>query len=120
MFQDIKQMHKHYNRNYEGRPRPLPPKEDELRIKLLREELAEYEEAVTLEDKLDALVDLVVVALGAAELHGFDFDEAWRRVLSANMKKLVATTPEQSKRGVVGDLYKPEGWTPPNLKDLVE
>ena len=119
LFKDICEMHKHYKRNYDGPPRVLPPREDELRIKLLQEELQEYEDAVTLEEKFDALIDLVVVALGAAELHGFPFEEGWNRVLSANMKKLVATAPEQSKRGVIGDLVKPDGWTPPDLKDLV-
>jgi predicted HAD superfamily Cof-like phosphohydrolase len=117
-YDDIRHMHQYYEISYGGKPRPLNGSLDELRLKLLREELKEYEDATTLEEKLDALVDLVVVALGAAEQHGFNFNEAWERVLIANMRKRVAKTPEESKRGVIGDLYKPAAWVAPDLSDL--
>lgn len=116
-----------------------------FRLQFLEEELDEYRMSVNvlldeltrppslydqgevlthMERALDALVDLVYVALGTAHLHGFDFNEAWRRVHAANMKKIRAPSAEASKestgRGHAFDVIKPPGWEPPSHKDLVE
>jgi len=87
----------------------------------MKEELDEYRESVfvgDLEGQLDALVDLVYVALGTAYLQGFDFNEAFRRVHEANMKKVRARQKSDSKRASSYDVVKPVGWTPPDLSDL--
>jgi predicted HAD superfamily Cof-like phosphohydrolase len=78
---------------------------------------------------LDALVDLEYVCTGSAFMHGWCakspfgedsvFDQAWRRVQAANMQKIRAKRPEDSKRGSVFDVVKPAGWRPPDLSDLV-
>jgi predicted HAD superfamily Cof-like phosphohydrolase len=73
-----------------------------------------------LEVQFDSLIDLVYVALGTAYLHGVDFDEGWRRVHAANMKKIRAERPGDSKRGSSFDVIKPSGWKAPDLSDLVE
>jgi len=105
----------------------------ELREKRVFEEIEEYLTAQqkalwaetngdlekALEDQLDALVDAVYIILGTAYLQGFRFNEAWKRVHEANMKKLRAERPEQSKHGSTYDIIKPEGWEPPSHKDLV-
>lgn len=72
-----------------------------------------------LAEQVDALVDLVYIVLGTAYLHGFDFNEAWRRVHEKNMQKVRAQTAEQSKHGSTLDIIKPAGWEPPNHLDLV-
>lgn len=118
MFQDIRDFHNRFGLIYDGPPRMLDKKMSDFRSMFMAEELAEYIEAKTLEKKLDALVDLVYVAMGTAYLHGCNFDEAWRRVQEANMKKRRATSEEQSKRNSTLDVVKPEGWTPPDLSDL--
>ena len=59
------------------------------------------------------------VALGTAYMQGFNFKEAWRRVHEANMRKVRATSEEQSKRNSSSDVVKPAGWVAPDLKDLV-
>jgi predicted HAD superfamily Cof-like phosphohydrolase len=87
------------------------------------EELAEYAMCGVQDDiegQLDALVDLVYVALGTAYMHGFDFNEAFKRVHEANMKKVRAVSMRDSKRGSIYDVVKPEDWTPPDLSDLVK
>jgi predicted HAD superfamily Cof-like phosphohydrolase len=120
-FQDVKDFHEKFGLEYCGRPRHLPVDTMEFRLKFLGEELQEYALSVTLEDQLDALVDLVYVALGTAYLHGFDFDEAWCRVHAANMKKVrAAPDGSDSKRGSSHDVVKPPGWQPPDLSDLVQ
>lgn len=91
-----------------------------FRIEFMKEELLEYCEAVLEEDKakqLDALVDLVYVTLGCALMQGFDFDEAWKRVQAANMKKIAG---QPTGRHKTLDVTKPEGWTPPDHSDLVD
>lgn len=141
---DIEDFHRKFGIAYEGKPRMLPEDLLAFRLKFLREELVEYsgvtadaqelidypEESHTfgmvecLDKSLDALVDLVYVALGTAHLHGFAFNEAWRRVHSANMRKVRAPSVDASRaatgRGHAFDVIKPDGWVPPSHKDLVE
>jgi predicted HAD superfamily Cof-like phosphohydrolase len=144
MFQDIADFHRKFDLVYKGPPRELPLDLGLFRVGFMAEEIGEYcapddkdkshtdiieltkkyyrwfRHEVSLEKKLDALVDLVYVALGTAYLHGFAFDEAWRRVHEANMKKVRAKKAEDSARGSVHDVVKPSGWTPPDLSDLVK
>ena len=120
---DIRKMHEYYGIAYDGKPRDLIGDQLDLRLRLIAEEHQEYLEAVFNQDRegvLDALIDLCVVAIGTADLMGLDFHEGWNRVLASNMTKKVATKPEQSKRGKIGDLYKDDDFVPVNLKDLVE
>jgi predicted HAD superfamily Cof-like phosphohydrolase len=138
MFDDIKAFHEKFELQYNGPPRTLPEELAKFRIGFLAEELGEYcmddedrellvdhakhssaIQNVPLDKQLDALVDLVYVALGNAYLQGFDFDEAWRRVHEANMKKVRAMRMIDSKRGSTYDVIKPQGWSPPDLSDLV-
>lgn len=133
VFLDVKAFHKKFELAYDGPPRELEPLLQSFRTKFLHEELQEYEDGVLLlrhavlpeeradaaEKMIDSLVDLVYVAVGTAYMHGFDFNEAWRRVQNANMAKVRALRASDSKRGSTYDVIKPEGWTPPTHADLV-
>ncbi len=137
---DIRKFHEKFGLGYEGLPRTLRPDLEAFRIRFMQEELQEYVDAADLLDRarnrdhratpevmahirerqLDALVDLVYVALGTAYLQGFDFDRAWNRVHQANMRKVRATKATAGKRGAPKfDVVKPDGWKAPVLKDLV-
>ena len=129
-FADIVDFHTKYQQTYDGPARRLPEDMEAFRLKFLNEELTEYTAAIKrmwvmdvnqedLANAFDGLIDLVYVALGTAYLHGFDFEEGWRRVHEANMKKVLAKSAEESARGYKFDVVKPEGWTPPILTDLV-
>lgn len=140
-FRDVKDFHEKFDLAYYGPPRLLPEKVAKFREQFIYEEYVEYSEATAigtvnvtnhhmtenpnrqiagyLDKSLDALVDLAYVTLGAAYLHGFDFEEAWRRVHRANMKKVRASEASQSKRNSLLDVIKPEGWKPPSHLDLV-
>lgn len=99
----------------------LHPNEWELRHKRLIEEIQEYREAAEMDDDeavLDALVDIVYIALGTAYRRGWDFAEAWRRVHDANMSKERGRA-NNSKYGSQFDIVKPEGWVGPSHADLV-
>jgi predicted HAD superfamily Cof-like phosphohydrolase len=92
-----------------------------LRHKRLIEEIEEYRVAAYEGDDeavLDALVDLVYIALGTAYRRGWDFGEAWRRVHEANMAKERGKA-NNSKYGSPFDIVKPEGWVGPDHSDLV-
>jgi predicted HAD superfamily Cof-like phosphohydrolase len=119
-FADVEKFHEKFGLEYNDYPRPLSIPEKNFRLVCLREEVQEYADADNLEGEMDALVDLVYFALGTAYRHGFDrFDEAWKRVHTANMAKVVATNAKQSKRKYKGDIVKPKGWKSPVLDDLV-
>lgn len=125
---DIRAFHEKFKIDYRGKPRMLPQDLQDFRIKFMREEVDEYELALntpgdiskSLHDSLDALVDLVYVALGTSHMHGFNFAEAWRRVHLANMMKRRTLSASDSKRGSTYDVVKPEGWQPPDHTDLIE
>lgn len=141
LFQDIVDFHEKFDLHYNGAPRLLPQELQRFRERFLKEELKEYQTATVrasnalhpplpmfrdtatfeeyLADMLDGLVDLVYVALGTAYLHGFDFNEAWRRVHEANMEKVRATSERESKRSSMYDVVKPPDWEPADLSDLV-
>lgn len=119
LLSDIREFHEKFGLAYRGSPRFLPTELAEFREQFMMEELEEYSDSLVLANQLDALVDLVYVAIGTAYLQGFDFNEAWRRVHEANMKKVRVDRAENSKRGSTFDVVKPEGWTAPDLSDLV-
>lgn len=137
MIDDIQDFHDRFDIAYYGKPRNLPYDLMEFRENFMAEELQEYSHAcyncdmaidendraeVThqLEQQLDALVDLIYVALGTAHLQGFDIEEAWKRVHEANMKKIRTPSADASQRGNKYDVIKPPDWVPPSHKDLVE
>jgi predicted HAD superfamily Cof-like phosphohydrolase len=122
MWYDILEFHQKFQLPIPSKPRPLSKDLAEFRLKFLQEELTEYERALQLEDyegQLDALVDLVYVAMGTAAMQGYNFAEAWRRVHAANMSKVRAKSKDQSKRGSEYDVVKPKNWKAPCLKNLV-
>ncbi len=118
MIKRIIQMHEKFNISADHIE--FSENEKKFRIVAMQEELYEYEEADTPEDNLDALVDLVVFAIGTAERMGmiYIFEEAYNRVMTANMQKEVG---ENAKRGSFAiDLIKPEGWEAPDHSDLFQ
>jgi predicted HAD superfamily Cof-like phosphohydrolase len=119
--QDIDDFHAKFGLRQGTAKAKLDPHEWELRHKRLKEELDEYLEAVAAGNDvatLDALVDLVYIALGTAYRRGWDFGEAWTRVHEANMEK-ERGEEHNSKYGSSFDIIKPEDWQAPVLDDLV-
>ena len=116
---DIEDFHEKFGLTYEGPPRTLVGELFVFRTKFLREELDEYIKASLEEDitkQADALVDLMYVLLGTAYLQGIPIGAIWELVHAANMKKVRAENPEDSKRGTKFDVVKPEGWVSPEPK----
>ena len=91
-------------------------------LDLIREETDELEEAIQDNDKveqLDALVDILVVTVGAIRAAGWDGEGAWREVMNTNFAKIDPDTGKVRKRED-GKVLKPEGWKAPELAKFVE
>lgn len=94
----------------------------ELYLKLITEEYKELQEAVANEDSvetLDALIDILVVTIGAAHSIGADSEGAWNEVMQTNFAKIDPETGKVQKRED-GKVLKPADWTPPNLAPFIK
>ena len=90
-------------------------------IKLIDEEHQELLEATLAEDsveQLDALIDILVVTIGAIHSAGYDAEGAWKEVMSTNFAKIDKETGKVRKRED-GKVLKPLGWVPPDLKPFI-
>ena len=81
---------------------------------LIDEEFKELQESLDMEAELDALIDILVVTIGAIHSAGFDAEGAWKEVMNTNFAKIDRDTGKVRKRED-GKVLKPVGWTPPNL-----
>jgi predicted HAD superfamily Cof-like phosphohydrolase len=81
---------------------------------LIEEEFRELQEAHDMEAELDALIDILVVTIGAIHSAGFDGEAAWKEVMSTNFAKIDRETGKVRKRED-GKVLKPTGWHPPVL-----
>lgn len=86
--------------------------------KLIAEEVTELNNALSQVEELDALVDILVVTIGAIHSMGADGEGAWNEVMRSNLAKIDPITGKVHKRED-GKVLKPEGWQPPNLKSYL-
>jgi predicted HAD superfamily Cof-like phosphohydrolase len=90
-------------------------------LNLIAEETQELSLAVQDDDKieqLDALIDILVVTIGAIHSMGADAEGAWKEVMSTNFAKIDKETGKVRKRED-GKVLKPIGWVPPTLAPFV-
>lgn len=95
----------------------------DLRVRLIREELEELEQAAQRKDPsggtvvspelIDALVDILYVTYGMGVELGLDLEPFFELVHEANMKKGPGPVRADGKK------LKPEGWEPPNHYQLL-
>lgn len=90
----------------------------QLYCNLISEEFNELIASTTKVDDLDALIDILVVTIGAIHSLGADAEGAWKEVMSTNFAKIDKQTGRVRKRED-GKVLKPAGWTPPNLEPFV-
>ena len=86
-------------------------------LTLIEEEADELGEAIKNHDQvetLDALIDILVVTIGAIHSAGFDAEGAWKEVMATNFAKIDRETGKVRKRED-GKVLKPTGWQPPVL-----
>jgi predicted HAD superfamily Cof-like phosphohydrolase len=93
----------------------------DLYLKLIQEEVSELQTAVDQNDlveQLDALIDIMVVTVGAVQSLGVDAEGAWKEVMSTNFSKIDSQTGRVRKRED-GKVLKPAGWQPPQLAKYI-
>jgi predicted HAD superfamily Cof-like phosphohydrolase len=91
----------------------------ELYMKLIREEVQELHDAKTHDQVFDALLDIIVVCIGAGHSAGYPMEAGWDAVHISNLRKIDPTTGKVERRED-GKILKPDGWRPPNLARLLE
>jgi len=93
-----------------------------LYVTLIEEEANELADAITAHDQVetvDALIDILVVTIGALHSMGADAEGAWKEVMKTNFAKIDRDTGKVRKRED-GKVLKPVGWTPPDLKPFLK
>lgn len=108
----VKSMHEKFGLANTTGPVNLSEEEKDFRVSALQEELNEYRDATSLVDQYDALIDLIVFAVGSLERHGFPLQEGFEAVMRANMAKELGQNGEK-RGGFKRDLVKPHGWQSP-------
>ena len=126
----------------DGPSQALEPAVRDFRIRFMLEELAEYCSAHGIEltyqltratdgsgqylephlpEAFDALIDLVYVALGTAQMHRFPWEIGFEAVQQANMlKERAAADGSNSRRGSSFDVVKPAGWKAPDMNEILK
>jgi hypothetical protein len=104
-------------REFNSKVRLLPRKpiylneyERERQYVMMLEELESSLGSKTAVEQIDALLDLIYVALGAVCEMGINPDPLFRIIHEANMQKVQGGRPLQDENGKV---QKPEGWQDP-------
>jgi predicted HAD superfamily Cof-like phosphohydrolase len=93
-----------------------------LYANLISEEVTELSLAINDNDKLetlDALIDILVVTIGAVHSMGADAEGAWKEVMRTNFAKIDKDSGKVRKRED-GKVLKPIGWEPPDLKPFLK
>lgn len=93
-----------------------------LYTRLIQEEVDELWVANAAADPkecLDALIDILVVTVGAIHSLGADGEGAWNEVMRTNFAKIDPATGRVNKRED-GKVLKPEGWKPPELDQYIQ
>lgn len=116
-FQDVKDFHQKFNCYIGERPAVPSKGTPQLRKNIIKEEYEELIEAMErgdLPEIADAICDLTYVILGTAVSYGMDVRPVWDAVQKTNMAKVGGGEREDGK------ILKPDGWTPPPVKELIE
>jgi predicted HAD superfamily Cof-like phosphohydrolase len=90
-----------------------------LYMTLIREEFDELQAAATHAQTFDALLDLIVVCIGAGHSAGYPMEAGWDAVAISNLRKIDPATGMVERRED-GKILKPAGWRAPNLARLLE
>lgn len=94
----------------------------DMYVGLIHEEVEELEAAVKANDQveqLDALIDILVVTIGAIHSRGWDAEGAWDEVMKTNAAKIDLDTGKVRKRED-GKVLKPANWQPPSLESFLK
>jgi len=113
LFRDQEKFMRACEQTVDGPPGP----QFDMYCALIEEEHKELKQALIDNNDvevLDALIDILVVTIGAIHSTGWDGEGAWKEVMSTNFAKIDRTMGKVRRRED-GKILKPLGWEPPNL-----
>lgn len=98
------------------------PDQFNLYVNLIEEEFGELKQALQTPggdrvEVLDALIDILVVTVGAVHSAGFDGEGAWREVMRSNFSKISEDGKVRKRED--GKVLKPVTYSPPDLAPYV-
>jgi predicted HAD superfamily Cof-like phosphohydrolase len=94
-------------------------KQFDMYMNLIEEEFNELQEAEDDTETLDALIDILVVTIGAIHSMGADGEGAWQEVMATNFAKIDQETGKVRKRDD-GKVLKPIDWKSPELEKFLK
>ena len=112
-WEKVRAFQKAMEQPFKDKPTKMTRRRRALRAKWMREELMEFKAANNTVDQVDAMIDLIYLALGTLVEMGVKPDVPFNIVHEANMGKLWA---DGKPRLVDGKVKKPEGWESPEGK----
>ena len=119
-FISVKKFMETFGQEVKQTPSFPSEKIQDLRIKLIEEELLELKDAIKSKDILevaDALTDIIYVTYGAGHAFGIDLDKCFTEVHNSNMTKL-----DESGKPIFnenGKVLKGVNYFKPNLKKII-
>ena len=111
----VREFHDQYLKDNGDVPTMVPDRTLLFRGRLIAEEAAEFLEAASNRDLVevaDALVDILYVTYGAANVLGIDLQPLFCEVHRSNMTKLGRLDP-------AGKVTKGSEWSPPQIEELL-
>jgi predicted HAD superfamily Cof-like phosphohydrolase len=115
----VKEFHHMFGEFVRSSPGPVDEATRDLRIRLIREEMGEFEKAANDENLIkiaDALADLLYVIYGTGVSYGIDLEPIFREVHESNMTK----GDPNVLRSTNGKILKAKNWRPPDLQPILE
>ena len=120
-FQKVKIFMEIFGQEVKSEPSFSSEKINDLRYNLIKEELAEFKEAIDKKDLLeaaDALTDLLYVTYGAGHAFGINLDDCFNEVQNSNMSKL--GTDGKPIYNDAGKVMKGPNYFKPDLSKFVK
>jgi len=120
-FQKVKTFMEIFGQEVKSEPSFSSEKINDLRYNLIKEELAEFKEAIDKKDLLeaaDALTDLLYVTYGAGHAFGINLDDCFNEVQNSNMSKL--GTDGKPIYNEAGKVMKGPNYFKPDLSKFVK
>ena len=120
-FNDVKKFMQTFGQDVQFKASFPDAKIQNLRLKLIEEELSELKEAIKSKDIVevaDALTDILYVTYGAGHAFGINLDQCFKEVQDSNMSKLDENgKPIYNENGKV---LKAPYYREPDLKKIVK
>ena len=120
-FTSVKKFMETFGQEVKSKPAFPSEKISKLRYDLIKEELDEFQEALSdknLKEVADSLTDILYVTYGAGHAFGIDLDKCFDEVQRSNMSKLGADgKPIYNEHGKV---MKAPNYFEPNLKKFID